>query len=69
MCRVCIALACSHSTIAKAVTEVNWDRICTEKDALACAVSLAFERLKRNINCKDCGIERLFLNATVTLKR
>lgn len=54
---------------AKAVTEVKWDRICGEGDALACAMSLAFERFKRNIIYKDCEMERLFLNATVALKR
>lgn len=63
-----MALASSHSAIAKAAIEVNWKRICVG-DALACAILLAFERFKRNINYKDCGIERLFLNATVALKR
>lgn len=67
--RVCTGLACSHSAIAKAVTEVNWDRICAEGDALAWAISLAFERFQRDIYYKDCRIEKLFLNATDALKR
>lgn len=57
------------NAIAKAVTEVNWSRICGEGDALTCAISLAFERFKRNIIYKDREIGRLFLNATVALKR
>ena len=49
-------LACSHSAIAKADTEVNWKRICAEGDALACAISLAFEKYRGNSNHKDCVV-------------
>lgn len=58
--RVCIALACSHNAIATAAAEVNRSRICGEGGELACVIFLAFERFKRNIIYKDCGIELLF---------
>lgn len=58
-----------HSAIAKSDTEVNWDGIYEDGDELACAISLAFQRYKRNIHYKDCGIEKPFLNTVGALKR
>ena len=64
-----MVLACSHSTIAKAVTEVSRNKIQAEGGAPACAIFLAFKRYKRNINYKGFGIEKLFLNVIGALKR
>lgn len=64
-----MVLACSHSVIANAVTDANRNKIQAEGDTLACAIFLAFERYKRSINYKDCGIEKLYLNVIGALRR